>query len=114
VLVPVTIGMAIRARTPLTASRLHRPVKAFSVIALAAIIAVAVIQEARDHRRELRRRGRSGPDLQPGQPAGRLRPVRDEVAGPRSGSHAERAKRVERDTGVEPATFSLGIEKDTE
>ncbi len=45
VLVPVTIGMVIRGRTPRAASRLHRPVKVFSVIALAAIIAAAVISE---------------------------------------------------------------------
>lgn len=45
VLVPVTIGMIIRARAPRAASRLHRPVKVFSVIALAAIIAAAVIAE---------------------------------------------------------------------
>jgi bile acid:Na+ symporter, BASS family len=45
VLVPVAIGMVIRARRPRAASRLHRPVKVFSVIALAAIIAAAVIAE---------------------------------------------------------------------
>jgi BASS family bile acid:Na+ symporter len=45
VLVPVAIGMAVRARAPRAAARLDRPVKAFSVVALAAVIAAAVVKE---------------------------------------------------------------------
>lgn len=45
VLVPVALGLAIRARAPGLAARLDRPVKLFSVVALVAIIAAAVVKE---------------------------------------------------------------------
>lgn len=45
VLVPVSVGMAVRARAPGLAARLDRPVKLFSVVALVVIIAAAIIKE---------------------------------------------------------------------
>jgi BASS family bile acid:Na+ symporter len=45
VLVPVAIGMAVRARVPAVADRLHRPVRILSVIVLVAVIAGAVLSE---------------------------------------------------------------------
>ncbi|MEW2429474.1 bile acid:sodium symporter family protein [Micromonospora sp. NPDC047644] len=43
VLVPVAIGMLIRARVPQVAERLNRPVRIFSVVVLVAVIAGAVL-----------------------------------------------------------------------
>jgi bile acid:Na+ symporter, BASS family len=45
VLVPVAVGMALRARVPRLADRLARPVKIWSVVVLVAIIAGAVFKE---------------------------------------------------------------------
>ncbi|MEU8110928.1 bile acid:sodium symporter family protein [Micromonospora sp. NPDC048947] len=45
VLVPVAIGMLIRARMPQVAERLNRPVRILSVIVLVAVIAGAVLGE---------------------------------------------------------------------
>jgi BASS family bile acid:Na+ symporter len=45
VLVPVGIGMAVRARRPALADRLGRPVKAISVVFLVAIVAATIIKE---------------------------------------------------------------------
>ncbi|MGN9779181.1 bile acid:sodium symporter family protein [Micromonospora sp. H33] len=45
VLVPVAIGMLIRARVPRVAERLDRPVRALSVVVLVAVIAGAVLNE---------------------------------------------------------------------
>jgi bile acid:Na+ symporter, BASS family len=45
VLVPVAVGMAVRARLPGTADRLTRPVKVASVVVLVAVIAGAILQE---------------------------------------------------------------------
>jgi BASS family bile acid:Na+ symporter len=45
VLVPVAIGMAIRARVPDLADRLHRPVRILSVIVLVVVITGAVLSE---------------------------------------------------------------------
>jgi BASS family bile acid:Na+ symporter len=45
VLIPVAIGMAIRARVPELAARLNRPVRIISVVVLVAVIAGAVINE---------------------------------------------------------------------
>ncbi|HEX6872798.1 MAG TPA: bile acid:sodium symporter family protein [Micromonosporaceae bacterium] len=48
VLIPVAIGMAVRARVPGVADRLGRPVKIVSVVVLVAVIAGAVVKE-REH-----------------------------------------------------------------
>ncbi|MFI6785022.1 bile acid:sodium symporter family protein [Micromonospora sp. NPDC050276] len=48
VLVPVAIGMLIRARVPHVAERLHRPVRILSVVVLVAVIVGAVLGE-REH-----------------------------------------------------------------
>jgi BASS family bile acid:Na+ symporter len=45
VLVPVAVGMAVRARFPGGADRLSRPVKALSVVVLVAVIAGAILAE---------------------------------------------------------------------
>jgi bile acid:Na+ symporter, BASS family len=45
VLVPVAVGMALRARFPELADRLSRPVKIVSVVVLVAVIAGAVLKE---------------------------------------------------------------------
>ncbi|MGW3611108.1 bile acid:sodium symporter family protein [Micromonospora sp. NPDC005163] len=45
VLVPVAIGMLIRARVPRVADRLNRPVRILSVVVLVAVIAGAVLGE---------------------------------------------------------------------
>ncbi|MEU4624978.1 bile acid:sodium symporter family protein [Actinoplanes sp. NPDC023801] len=45
VLVPVAIGMALRARFPRLADRLGRPVKVLSVIVLVAVIAGTILKE---------------------------------------------------------------------
>jgi BASS family bile acid:Na+ symporter len=45
VLVPVAVGMALRARFPGLADRLGRPVKVFSVVVLVAVIVGAVLKE---------------------------------------------------------------------
>ncbi|MER7456678.1 bile acid:sodium symporter family protein [Micromonospora sp. NPDC126480] len=45
VLVPVAIGMLVRARVPRVAERLDRPVRALSVVVLVAVIAGAVLGE---------------------------------------------------------------------
>jgi BASS family bile acid:Na+ symporter len=45
VLVPVAVGMALRARFPGLADRLARPVKILSVVVLVAVIAGAVLKE---------------------------------------------------------------------
>ncbi|WP_030490637.1 bile acid:sodium symporter family protein [Micromonospora chokoriensis] len=45
VLVPVAIGMLIRARAPRVAERLNRPVRILSVVVLVAVIAGAVLGE---------------------------------------------------------------------
>lgn len=45
VLVPVGIGMVVRAKSPSTASRLGRPVKILSAVFLLLVIAAAVIKE---------------------------------------------------------------------
>ncbi|MBO4206467.1 bile acid:sodium symporter family protein [Micromonospora echinofusca] len=45
VLVPVALGMAIRARVPALADRLATPVKVLSVVVLVAVIAGAVVKE---------------------------------------------------------------------
>jgi bile acid:Na+ symporter, BASS family len=45
VLVPVAIGMAVRARFPGVADRLNRPVKALSVVVLVAVIVGAILKE---------------------------------------------------------------------
>jgi BASS family bile acid:Na+ symporter len=45
VLVPVAVGMAVRARFPQLADRLGRPVKILSVVVLVAVIAGAVLKE---------------------------------------------------------------------
>jgi bile acid:Na+ symporter, BASS family len=45
VLIPIAIGMAVRARVPSVAERLGRPVKIFSVIVLVAVIVGAVLRE---------------------------------------------------------------------
>ncbi|MEV4542037.1 bile acid:sodium symporter family protein [Micromonospora echinaurantiaca] len=45
VLVPVAIGMLIRARVPRVAERLNRPVRILSVVVLVAVIAGAVLGE---------------------------------------------------------------------
>ena len=45
VLVPVAIGMLIRARVPQVAERLNRPVRILSVVVLVAVIAGAVLGE---------------------------------------------------------------------
>jgi BASS family bile acid:Na+ symporter len=45
ILVPVAIGMAVRARFPEHAARLNRPVRIISVVVLVAVIAGAVIKE---------------------------------------------------------------------
>ncbi|WP_341720113.1 bile acid:sodium symporter family protein [Micromonospora sp. FIMYZ51] len=45
VLVPVAIGMLIRARLPRVAESLHRPVRILSVVVLVAVIAGAVLGE---------------------------------------------------------------------
>jgi BASS family bile acid:Na+ symporter len=45
VLVPVAVGMALRARFPDLADRLARPVKILSVVVLVAVIAGAVLKE---------------------------------------------------------------------
>lgn len=45
VLVPVAIGMLIRARVPQVAERLNRPIRILSVVVLVAVIAGAVLGE---------------------------------------------------------------------
>ena len=45
VLVPVAIGMAVRARFPALATRLNRPVRILSVIVLVVVIAGAIVSE---------------------------------------------------------------------
>ncbi|MFC7545916.1 bile acid:sodium symporter family protein [Plantactinospora sp. GCM10030261] len=45
VLVPVAIGMLVRARVPRVAERLDRPIRALSVVVLVAVIAGAVLGE---------------------------------------------------------------------
>ncbi|MCW5547895.1 MAG: bile acid:sodium symporter family protein [Opitutaceae bacterium] len=45
ILVPVLIGMTVRRKSPGFAARMDRPVRAFSVLVLAGVIAAAVVQE---------------------------------------------------------------------
>jgi BASS family bile acid:Na+ symporter len=45
VLIPVAIGMLIRARVPRVADRLNRPVRILSIVVLVAVIAGAVLGE---------------------------------------------------------------------
>jgi bile acid:Na+ symporter, BASS family len=47
IVVPVAIGMVVRARAPGFAARMERPIRAFSVIVLVALIAGAIAQQWR-------------------------------------------------------------------
>lgn len=45
ILLPVAIGMAVRARAPGFAARMERPIRLFSVLVLAALVAGIIVQE---------------------------------------------------------------------
>jgi BASS family bile acid:Na+ symporter len=45
ILVPVALGMVVRARAPAAAARIERPLRLFSILVLAALVLVALMRE---------------------------------------------------------------------